>query len=57
MKQKKEEINKMFTAVCLTLKIAATLIGFVVIGTALLNMKEKENKTEDFKDALIIETY
>ncbi len=47
----------MFTAVCLTLKIAATLIGFAVIGTALLNMKEKENETEDFKDALIIEMY
>ncbi len=47
----------MFTAVCLTLRIAATLIGFAVIGTALLNMKEKNNETEDFKDALILETY
>ncbi len=47
----------MITAVCLTLKIAATLIGFAVIGTALLNMKEREHETEDFKDALIIETY
>lgn len=47
----------MFTAVYLTLRIAAALIGFTVIGTALLNMKEREDRTEDFKDALIIEAY
>lgn len=47
----------MITAVYLTLKIAAILIGFAVITTALMNMNDREHDTDDFKDALIIETY